>query len=383
MVRKFRIDKDYLDMNNKKIYMYATLPKKGQTPFGGGEVGNMRTVRMLREAGYDVNTIRQRKAEATWGRSRVLLSYPFRMLIGWTETFCKLLFASRKNIVHLSGFAGKTIFNEYVLMHMMIGLGYKVVYELRGGGAVGFWKKGSTSYKKMFTYLIDNACYVFSQGQENIPMLNTISNTPIYHYANCVEDGFAPKKLPLKPKDRINLLFYGRCEDNKHVDMIVETAALIQKAIPSVFLTIVGNGQQSYIDMIKNKMKRELKEGTFSYLPGCKHEELPSLLVDKHFYIFPSTQPREGQSNSVTECMAYGIIPIASSQGFNRSTIGDNRLIVEELKAQAYADRIIEIIKTSSFKRYSEQVFEQFKNNFTQEVVFNRTLHVYKEIENI
>lgn len=370
------------DMNNKTVYMYATFPKKGQTPFGGGEVGNMRTVRMLREAGYDVVTIRQRKAEATWSKSRVLLSYPFRMLTGWTETIYKLLFASRKNVVHLSGFAGRTIFNEYVLMHIMRGLGYKVVYELRGGGAVDFWEKGSVSYKKMFAYLINNACFVFSQGQENIPMLNTISATPTYHYANCVEDGFAPEKLPSKPNDRINLLFYGRCEENKHVDMIVETAALVQEAVPNTFLTIVGNGQQSYVDMVQNKMKSELKEGTYTYLPGCKHEELPKLLTDKHFYIFPSTQPREGQSNSVTECMAYGIIPIASPQGFNRSTIGDNQLIVDELEAEAYAQKIIEIIKADECKKFSEQVFAQFKNHFTQEVVFSRTLHVYEKIIN-
>ena len=35
---------------NRRIFMYATLPKIGQVPFGGGEVGNMRTIRMLREA---------------------------------------------------------------------------------------------------------------------------------------------------------------------------------------------------------------------------------------------------------------------------------------------------------------------------------------------
>lgn len=370
-------------MNKKKVYMYATLPKNGQTPFGGGEVGNMRTVRMLRDAGYDVVTIRQRKADATWSKSRALLSYPFRMLMGWFETICKLSFASRKNIVHLSGFAGKTIFNEFVLMHIMRGLGFKVVYELRGGGAVGFWEKGSTLYKKMFGYLINNACYVFSQGQENIPMLSAISNTPTYHYANCVEDGFAPEKIPSKPNDRINLLFYGRCEENKHVDMIVETAALIQETFPNVFLTIMGNGQPSYIEMIKYKMKNELKGGTYTYLPGCKHEDLSKLLADKHFYIFPSTQPREGQSNSVTECMAYGIIPIASPQGFNRSTIGDNKLIVDELNAEAYAQKIIEIIKTDKCKKYSEQVFMRYKSYFSQKVVFNRTLHIYKKIENL
>ena len=104
---------------NKRIFMYATLPKIGQAPFGGGEVGNMRTIRMLREAGFDITTIRQRKADATGGKKRVLLSYPFRLLAGWSETFCKLLFGSRNSLVHLSGFAGKTIFNEYVLMHIM------------------------------------------------------------------------------------------------------------------------------------------------------------------------------------------------------------------------------------------------------------------------
>ena len=34
------------------------------------------------------------------------------------------------------------------------------------------------------------------------------------------------------------------------MDMIVEAAALVQKAVPNTFLTIVGNGQQSYVDMI-------------------------------------------------------------------------------------------------------------------------------------
>ena len=80
--------------------------------------------------------------------------------------------------------------------------------------------------------------------------------------------------------------------------------------------------------------------------------------------------------------MAYGIIPIASPQGFNRSTIGDNKLIVDELEAEAYAQKIIEIIKADEYKKFSEQVFAQFKNHFTQEVVFNRTLHVYEKIIN-
>lgn len=367
---------------NKTIYMYATLPKKGKIPFGGGEVGNVRTIRMFREAGYKVVTMRQRKAHAEWGRIRVLASYPFRILAGWLDVLFTMLFGSRKGIAHLSGFAGVTILNEYVIMHIMRLLGYDVVYELRGGGAINSWDNGSSSYKRMFRYLLNNACYVFVQGKENIPLIESICKTPVYHYANCVEDGFAPVVLPFKPTDKINLLFYGRCEENKHVDMIVEAAALVQKELPNAHLTVVGNGRASYINMVQCKLKELLKEDTYTYLLGCKHEELPSLLIDKHFYIFPSTQPREGQSNSVTECMSYGIIPIASPQGFNSSTVGDDYLIVEELTAKAYADRIVEIVKRDMVEHYSRQVFEHFQNNFTQKVVFEKTLAVYGKIIN-
>lgn len=365
---------------NKTIYIYATLPKKGQPPYGGGEVGNMRTIRMLREAGYNVVTMRQRKANAEWGKMHVVLSYPFRMLAGWLDVLYKMTFASRRNIAHLSGFAGKTIFNEYVVMHIMRLLGFRVVYELRGGGAIGFWNNSSKGYRKMFTYLLNSATDVFVQGKENIPLVEGICDTPIFHYANCVEDGFAPISLPEKPKDRINLFFYGRCEENKHVDLIVEAAALVQKTIPNVFLTIVGNGQQSYVATVKRKMEELLLPDSFRYRPGCKHDELALLLVDQHFYIFPSTQPREGQSNSVTECMSFGIIPIASPQGFNRSTIGDDNLIVDELSATAYAGKIIEIIRKGEIEKYSLFVRRRYEENYTEEIV-NKQLRIeYKRI---
>ena len=265
-------------------------------------------------------------------------------------------------------------------MHIIKMLGYRVVYELRGGGAVDFWENGSVFYKQMFRYIICKACYVFSQGQENIPLIRSITDVPVYHYANCVEDDFAPEQIPDKPTDCVNLLFYGRIEENKHVDMIVEIAAMVQKSVRNVFLTIIGNGKADYIEHVKNMMKSMLQPDSFTYVPGCKHEVLFSLLMDKHFYIFPSTQTREGQSNSVTECMAYGIVPIASPQGFNRSTIGDDKLIIDELSADSYANRIIEIIQTNRYQYYSQMLYERFQNNFTQKVVFERTLKVYREI---
>lgn len=360
--------------------MYATLPAPGRPPFGGGEVGNMRTVHMLRGAGYRVVTVRQRKAAASWGRVRKLVSYPFRLAAGWAEVFARLLRAPRGSVAHLSGFAGKTILNEYVLMRLVRAMGLPVVYELRGGGAADFWERGGRLYRGMFRAILRSACHVFVQGRENIPLVRGLCRTPVYHYANCVEDGFAPDRLPEKPVGELGLLFYGRVEESKHVDMVVDAAALVQRRVPGTHLTVVGDGKRAYVDAVRERMARRLAPGTFECRAGCGHDELPGLLRSARFFVFPSTQPREGQSNAVTECMSYGVIPVASPQGFNRSTIGDDRLIVETLTAEAYAGRILDIIGTGQEASLSRQVYERFRRNFTQRIVFERTLAVYDEI---
>ncbi len=367
-------------MSKRKIFFYASLPREGHPPYGGGEVGNLRTLKMLRKAGYEVKTIRHRRSDAKWGKRRRLFSHPFRLLAGWAETFFKLMFAPRKSIVHLSGCAGVTILNEYVLMHIMRGLGFRVIYEIRGGGIVGFWDNGSTHYKYMFNYLLNSACCVFSQGKENFPLFHSITNTEVYHYPNCVENSFAPNVYMDKDEDHVDLLFYGRLEEDKHVDIVVETAALVQKKYSNVKLTIVGSGRRDYVKRIKEEMNSKLIQGSFVYESARNHDNLKELLIHSHFYIFPSTQPREGQSNSITECMSYGIIPIASPQGFNRSTIGNDELIIEKLDARLYANKIIEIIEGGRLKKISRQMYDRYLEYYSEEVVTRRTLETYSSI---
>jgi glycosyltransferase involved in cell wall biosynthesis len=112
-------------------------------------------------------------------------------------------------------------------------------------------------------------------------------------------------------------------------------------------------------------------------LPGCSHDELKTVFADKHFYVFPSQQEREGQSNAVTEAMSQGVIPIASPQGFSRSTIGDDYLIVDELTAEAYAERIAEIIRKREIEKYSQFVRKRFLENYTEKAVFGRMRGVF------
>lgn len=366
---------------NKTVYFTGTLPKKGEAPFGGGEVGNVRTIRMLQSFGYHVVSVRRSRSGAKESMIKKRLAFPFRVLSSILRWFFVLLFGHRKSsIAHISGFYGSTIIIEVLQVFIAQLTGYRIIYELRGGGASLFYEKGTRLYKNQFKYILNKADYLFSQGKENELLLKTVCNTPVIYYPNCVQQSFCPEKMPEKPVDKINLFFFGRIEKEKNPFLIVEIAALLQEQFPSITLTILGNGQNSIIARIESDMKAKLKAGSFQLLPGCEHEELKAIFADKHFYIFPSEQPREGQSNAVTEVMAYGIIPIASPQGFNRSTIGDNRLIVEELSAGAYADRIATIIKNREIEKYAHFVRKRFIENFSEQVVFERVEKDYAEL---
>lgn len=363
------------------IYFTGTLPKKGVPPFGGGEVGNNRTITMLEDAGYNVVVIRRIRSNADDGKIKKLITYPFRSSINIIKWFFVLLLGRRKNsVAHISGFYGSTILLETLQVFIAKLCGYKLIYELRGGGAIQYYDNGNVFYRKQFKYILRKADFLFSQGTENEPLLKLLCNTPIYHYPNCVKQGFYPETVPEKPTNTINILFYGRIEKEKNLILIVDAVSLLQKQFARVTLTVLGNGQTSYIRQIKKRMQEKLTEGTFQLLPGCEHEKLQAIFNDKHFYIFPSIQPREGQSNAVTEVMSYGIIPIASPQGFNRSTIGDDQLIVDELTPCAYSDRISSIISKGLMEHYSRFVRKRFLENYTEQVVFKRTLGVYANI---
>ena len=363
-----------------RIYFYGTLPKKGEPPFGGGEVGNLRTVTTLSQNGYDVRIVRHGKASSGQSKAFRHLTYPFRFLAGVGKWFFLLLFGNRKSIAHVSGFYGSTMPLDVTLVDIASFLGYKTVYELRGGGATEFYNSGDNKYKRRFKRAVSKACCVFSQGLENKPLLDSICSTPFFYYPNSVNASFYPESLPEKPLDKINVIFFGRIEPAKHPLLSVEAISLLQKDFRDLHFTLIGRGEESYVNLVKKAMNEKLSPGSFEYVPGCDHDSLKSYLERMHFLIFPSAQKREGQSNAITEAMSFGVIPIATPQGFTRSVVGFPELIVENLGAESFASAISSIIKSGKIPYYSGECYTRFKENYTEETVSASMLNKYDEL---
>ena len=118
-----------------RIYFYANLGNLNNAVYGGGEAGNRRTLELIKELGYDVVPIN--KYSKTTGNILIKgIKLVTKILLNLLQ-YCKILFRGQieNSVVHISGFYGVMVYWEYLLCLVAKSMGYKVLYEMRGGGA--------------------------------------------------------------------------------------------------------------------------------------------------------------------------------------------------------------------------------------------------------
>lgn len=368
-----------------RIYFFANFGNWGRQPYGGGEVGNRRTMEMMRRAGYDVRLIEKynRVFTHTWTDAIVIICLMAWNIIKYSFV---LLFGRRgKTLVHIAGFYGSTIYFERVLVGICHALGYRSIYEMRGGGATYHYNNGTKCYRRTFAATIKEADCIFSQGLENKPLIDSIApEKRFFYYPNCVMRDFCPETLPEKPSDRINLLYLGRISKQKNVDIIVETFNILALKYKNIYLDIVGNCTESaYTKRITRLINSSEYASRITLHPACNHMELKEHLYDKHFFLFPTTEPREGHSNALTEAMSWGLIPIASDNGFNRTIVGNDALIVDHISPESIASVVIRIIESGGTRELSEQAYQRIQENYTEDIVYERLKEEYETLFNL
>lgn len=365
-----------------RIYFFANFGNWSRQPYGGGEIGNRRTLGMMRQAGYDVHLIE--KYNRVYKHTRMdAMIISFLMMWNVIKLFFVLLFGRHKNsLVHIVGFYGSTIYFERVLVGISHLLGYRTVYEMRGGGAIFHYQNGSKRYRRWFAATIRQADYIFSQGQENKPLIDSIEQGKhFFYYPNCVMRDFCPSDYSSKPTNRINLLYFGRVAKRKNVDIVVDTFNLLAAKYCNVYLDIVGNcTEPAYAEEIKRRISASEYADRITMHPACSHDRLKEHLADKHFYLFPSTEPREGHSNALTEAMSWGLIPVATDMGFNRTIVDDDTLIIKQPSPKSFADIVANIVDNGRLRELSEKAYDRIHSNYTEDVVYYKLREEYNAL---
>lgn len=365
----------------KIIYFFAKVGDLNKIPYGGGELGNRRTMQMFKELGYRVILINRYYNYDT----KCLLTY-IKIILGdfisLVKFFLTLLCKTRNNsIVHISGFTGQYMPLEFSAVIFSKLLGFKTTYEIRGGGIISNYKNGSLLYRIIFNLSIKCANLIFSQGLENKKLIDTICSKKFFYYPNCVTSKFMPSTCPQKPKDRINLIYVGRITPQKNIDLIVKILNELITQGYNAKLDIIGDGEDchEYVNKIKQYVTNHNLTERCRFHGKIKKEEMTPFLLSATFFLFPTKEKREGQSNSLTETMSYGIIPIASSQGYNRTIINNSELIDDTFKASSYVTKIINIWSTNRVTSLSTEMYNNILRNFTYDKVKESVRNIYNQ----
>ena len=345
-----------------KIIFYGPVGGYKSQIIGGGESGNRKTIAVLEGLNFTVDVIE--KPYPIKNRFAILI-FPVQLLFSYFKFFLKLL-ASRNVTFHLSGFYNHLIYIEWLLVTTSKFFGVKSIYEIRAGGAIESYYENTLIYKYFFKKTLKNASFVLCQGSGYLPFIKSIANIDALYYPNFILD---ISLLPYNADSRvlnktIEIVYFGRIVKSKNVEFILE----ICKSLEGIDFRceIIGSGNQKYINSLIQLSKKFKIEKNIVINPSHNNEELMNKLKEKHFFLFPSKEKREGHSNSLTEAMSIGVVPLVSKAGFNASIVNNDYLVIEEFNPQIYAEKIISIWYSNEWGNYSYNSYLRIKNSYTE-----------------
>ena len=362
-------------MGKKTIIFYA--PVGTNVPIymlGGGEKGCRRTREILSNVGYDVVTI----DKATM--SNGVISY-FKSAIYAIVEIKKRLHADPNAILYVVGFYEKNLPLEWLLINIG-GKHRKTIYEARNGRMVKAYQEKGNLYKKLMDSVLNRADLIFAQGLEYVNFIKKKYMKQAIYTPNYVLNRSLKPYVADRPFDIIRLIYFGRVSESKNVDVVIKVAYELEKLGYNTQTKIIGGYTENYRSKIERVIKEcKLRENKVQILGQQPFECICDELQKAHFFVFPSQEKMEGHSNSLTEAMTFGVVPVASTAGFNASIVDNRELIVNDIDPKKYAKVIDQVIKKGVWSEYSLNVYQRIKANYTEDIVSKAIIESVSSLE--
>jgi glycosyltransferase involved in cell wall biosynthesis len=366
----------------RNIIFYGPLGI-AKNSLGGGESGNKKTLGLLESAGFKIFILEKPYLlDVSYLREIIApFQFLFKIAILIVRRFGKFKDAK---VFHVSAFYYKLMFFEYLFISISNKLGLKTVYEIRAGGMINAYKESSYIYKKLFYSTVKKADLVLCQGTEYCDFLSKHFDIKSIYYPNYISTRFIKDQnvteARLKTK-LIQLVYFGRLTETKRIDLIINIAKCLKDQGVEFNLNLIGSGKQGYIDKIKSSIDKFNLSKVIVLHGRMSMDEMSNILINQHFFLFPSAEFREGHSNSLTEAMSFGIVPLVSDIGFNRSIVNEDQLVLGLDDASNYANKLTEIFNDSNaWKKLSNKMHTRILENYTEPIVSKSLIAAYNKL---
>ncbi|MFB5283673.1 glycosyltransferase family 4 protein [Peribacillus sp. Hz7] len=363
-------------MEKNIIVFYAPVGTNlTQYQIGGGEIGCRRTREILKKHGFEVITIDKPIME-----KKGLMNYFKMALKGYTRLW-KALVSNNRAILYTVGFYERNVYLEWLIIMTGKLLSRRTIYEARNGRLVKAYYEYGKLYKLFMDSILMKVDTVFCQGLEYVRFIEQRYKKRSVYSPNYVMNKFLKEYSADRPLDVIRLIYFGRVTEAKNIGVIVEVCSELLKRGYKVETIIIGAYTEEYKrDLDQFISNLYIPKDTIRFLGHQPFEIISAELQKAHFFIFPSQEKKEGHSNSLTEAMTFGVVPIVSSAGFNSSIVAKPELVVNDIDARRYADVVDKIIQDMSWGIYSKFVYDRIRENYTEDRVKTSILKAISEL---
>ena len=366
----------------KKFYAFGNFGKMTEVPKSGGQSSARRVIAGLEKMGYKVDTVSRRRCVMEGKLIHFIETHSFA-IIDLVKILKHIMFGSRKTSVFLMlTYGGKLAPYELIITLVVRMLGYKSITYMKGGQFMDFYNNGTKCYQWLVKKNMDLQAQVWFEGIPSLEIVKQISNINLVYYPNYLTDDNIVDPIPVRTKDKLNLLYFGRVTPDKNVDIIIKAFNILCKKYDDVYLTIIGGSgySKSYVKEVDAMIDNSPYKTHITRKGLTPFAEIKDVMTSQHMFVFPSNARCEGHSNSLNEAMGQGLIPIVSDYHFNRAIVDDDRLVVDGFEPQAYADKISYIRENYDLNEISSKMRDRVRDNFSFDIVNNR---IYNELQKL
>ena len=285
----------------------------------------------------------------------------------------KLIKVGKFDIVHAHMFL-----SDIVSRLASVFLSNKVVATHHG---LGMWKKKPLIFlDKCTKHLVDRFVMVSEQSMELRLKREKYPREKTSVIYNGIQRSFLSdesKVLPEKDK-KIIIGTTARMTDNKQIDLMINVMKDLEDHT-NLYYEIIGEGE-NYEKLIRQVKELGLEDRVYFW--GWCDDIVP---ITKNWSIFALPSVNEDLPVSMLECMAQGIVPVASTVGGIITLLdeGKNGILCDSGNRRTFADAIEHLISSpEDYARLSHNCRELIKNKFLIEVAVEKTVSLYNEILN-
>jgi glycosyltransferase involved in cell wall biosynthesis len=352
--------------------LYIGPFKTRSTIVGGYAEANERIFKALQDRNISIS--KAPYYSASGGIFQKLFGYTFYSLsILLKVIFFKFKKTDHKKIIHLTGLYKHFIYFEWIIIKLSRTLGIYSIYDVRAGSAIKHYDKRTCVYRRTFSSVLRNSDDVFIEGREIENWIKSIISYVPFYLPNFVkQETFFEHKPEKNLNGSLKLLYFGRINKDKGLNIMLEVNETLNLNAIKSELHLVGN-----ITIDDNKLVHQYDNVKYHGIQS--QNEIKKLAEMSHFFIFPTQHEGEGHSNSLTEAMAWGLIPIVANNGFLKSVVDNTGGILDKnATSDEYVMKIQELLDLD-ISKLSAKCVERIQFNYSEDVVIMNLINQYQK----